>query len=476
MQANQELATANEELRGGNEELLVGQEEAQAAMEEIETLNEEQQASNEELETLNEELQATVEELNATNEDLQARTNELLGQAGELVAQREESEEGRRRLRDVLQQAPSGIVIVRGPRQALELVNATAQGLLGRDEPELLGLPLLEAVPELAGQELVARIERVALTGEGSVGAMVPVRLRRGEPAAEEELFWEVVCQPLTSTTSGEVDGVLVHLVDRTAQVVSGRRADELQVMEQAERSQRQLQEEFLALASHELRTPLTALRGALQLLVRGMPEESTNPQVRRYAEIGLAQAQLLSELVGDLADVIRLQGGTLRIDQAPVDLRSLVTETVELARPMLGDQVLRAEVPDEPIMLEGDARRLRQILLNLLSNAGQHAPGTAFVDLALTRVGETAVLRVRDYGPGIPAADRERVFSRFYQVERGSAKGERGLGLGLFITRELVLAHRGSIEAQAAKGGGTAFVVRLPLLRREGEERDAGP
>jgi len=130
MRANLELAGTNEELRSANEELLVGQEEAQAAMEEIETLNEEQQASNEELETLNEELQATIEELNATNDDLQLRADELRSQAMLLEQQRRESEVGRQRLLEVLDKAPSAIILVRGRDHVFELVNPPAVRLL----------------------------------------------------------------------------------------------------------------------------------------------------------------------------------------------------------------------------------------------------------------------------------------------------------------------------------------------------------
>lgn len=464
MRANLELAGTNEELRSGNEELLVGQEEAQAAMEEIETLNEEQQASNEELETLNEELQATIEELNATNDDLQLRADELRSQAMLLEQQRRESEVGRQRLLEVLDKAPSAIILVRGRDHVFELVNPPAVRLLGRAEVQLLDRPVAEVLPVLARRLLTERLDHVYATGEPFFGARVAIELDPDDGREPRTGFWDLGCLPLRDT-AGNAEGVLVQAIDRTDEVVSGHLVDKLTQAEQAERALRHLQEEFLALAGHELRTPLAALQGALQMVQRTLAGGGADARVRHYADLGLQQARLLDLLVRDLTDLVRLQSGKFAVQRAPVELRELVANTVELAQPLANGQELRTELPGTTLVVSGDARRLQQVLLNLLVNAITHASQTPYIDVQLGREGDGAVLLVRDFGPGVPTEERERIFSRFHQVEQGATGGVSGLGLGLFISRQIVEAHGGRIEVHAPEGSGACFRIDLPLL-----------
>jgi two-component system CheB/CheR fusion protein len=119
--------------------------------------------------------------------------------------------------------------------------------------------------------------------------------------------------------------------------------------------------------------------------------------------------------------------------------------------------------VAEEPLVVAGDATRLSQVVLNLLTNAAKYAPDSPRIEVRLRREAGEATLEVQDYGPGIPAAALPHLFDRFYQAVRRTA--EDGLGVGLFITRELVQAHGGAIEVRTSEGEGTTFTVRLPLL-----------
>jgi two-component system CheB/CheR fusion protein len=131
--------------------------------------------------------------------------------------------------------------------------------------------------------------------------------------------------------------------------------------------------------------------------------------------------------------------------------------------------QTIRTSVPDQPLIVDGDPVRLEQVLFNLITNANQHAPGSASIDVALRRLDTSAELEVRDYGPGIPRAELNQVFSRFSHVGPSGQDGRSGLGLGLYIAREIVTEHGGTIAVDSALGDGARFIVRLPLLRDGG-------
>ena len=432
LQANQELSTSNAEMRSTNEELLVGNEEAQAAMEEIETLNEEQQATNEELETLNEELQATVEELNATNEDLQARTLELQDQAREREELLAKLGQERKRLATILASMAEAVLVV-APNGEVVLANDACQHMLGDDLPAL---------------------------DDGS-GNLIPSEMNPRQRAARGEAF----TQHFTIT---DADGTRCWF-EATGQPIQSEGQAEggvVVVRDVSDRSVRQLQEQFVALAGHELRTPLTGLRGSLQLLQRALPEGGSDPQVRRYISIGLEQARLLGDLIDDLADVVRVQTGQLQTERKPVDLVEVVRTSVELAQPMIDGQDIRVDAPGDPLMVTGDPRRLQQVVLNLLSNAVQHAASRDGFDVRLRSEDGEAILEVADYGPGIPTEDRGRVFERFYQ----SGVHGPGLGVGLYLVRAIVNAHGGSVHLVPRDHRGTTFVVRLP---RAGQASD---
>jgi two-component system, chemotaxis family, CheB/CheR fusion protein len=425
LQANQELSVTNAGLRSANEELLVGHEEAQAAMEEIETLNEEQQATNEELETLNEELQATVEELNATNEDLQSRSVELQEQATARDELLTSLAKERQRLNAVLASMAEAVLVV-NPAAETVLTNATFQHWFGER------LPSLE---DASGRQLPARNDPAHQAARGET-FMQPFTAQ----AADGERRWfEATGQPIR--TGDTVEGGVVVIRDVS------------------DRSLRHLQEEFVAMAGHELRTPLAAMRGSLQLLERVLGDDA-GERVRRYLRIGAEQIELLTSLVQDLTDLVRVQTGQLPIVRAPVDVVELAQTTVELARPMAEDRAIELKVPNEPIVIDGDRRRLQQVLLNLIANAVQHGASAAGTQVHVNSERGLAVICVRDHGSGIAADDRGRVFERFYQTERGIAPG---LGVGLYLTHAIVTAHGGTIGVDPTEGGGTTFTVRLP-------------
>jgi len=431
--ANDELATVNAELRNANEELLVANEEVQSATEEVETLNEELQATNEELETLNEELQATVEELNTTNDDLQARSVELQDIAIALEVQRRQIEAERDRIQAILDNMSDAVLVVDAQGQTI-LSNGAFQEMFGTDGSTFL--------PEDAdGQQLDAArsIQQRVARGESFTSEFVLT-------ASDGNRQWyEASAQPVDDA-AGERLGVIV-------------------IRDITDRSLRRLQDEFLALASHELRTPLTSLTGSLQLLQRRLVQND-DPLAHRQLEVARLQTSQLTALIYDLVDIVRLQTGRLHLHREQVDLASIVRNAVDSAQGTTQGQTIRADLPDEPLLANLDGNRISQVVMNLLTNAITYAPESNTIDVSLRRNGDTAEIRVRDYGPGVPEAERERIFARFSQLEYagGGQQHRDGLGLGLYISREIVAAHGGTITVDDNDEPGATFVVHVPL------------
>ncbi len=234
------------------------------------------------------------------------------------------------------------------------------------------------------------------------------------------------------------------------------------------ERALLRLQDEFLALASHELRTPLTPALGYLEMALATL--EGATP-ARRYVARATEQVGRLNALVGDLLDVGRLRGGKMGLALEEIDLGGVVRRGVETAEVAAGaqGQAITLEAPEEAVPVHGDALRLEQVVLNLLTNALTYAARspTIAVQLRQDRTAGQAVLEVQDAGPGIAVADLPHLFSRFYQVERPDRPSRGGLGLGLYLVQQLVEAHGGTVGVTSTVGHGTTFTVRLPLRER---------
>ena len=209
----------------------------------------------------------------------------------------------------------------------------------------------------------------------------------------------------------------------------------------------------FVADASHELRTPLASIRGYAELI---RLTEPMSPQGRSSLSRVESEAERMTALVEDLLLLARLDEGRPVVSE-DVDLLELVVETVSDLRVAARDHDWRLELPDEPVVVRGDAAQLRQVLINLLANAHQHTPAGTTVTTSLTASpGGEAVLVVADDGPGVGADFLEHVFARFAREDHARAGGSGGVGLGLSIVEAIV-------HARSAPGH-TAFTVRLPL------------
>jgi signal transduction histidine kinase len=221
-----------------------------------------------------------------------------------------------------------------------------------------------------------------------------------------------------------------------------------------------QQRRELIANVSHELRTPISALQALLENAVDGVAP--ANPETLRAA---LAQTERLGRLVAELLDLSRLDAGVTRLDREEVPVAGFLAEVVreaEVTAAGVGRPVgFAVEVPTGPLTVSADPGRLHQVFANLLDNAARHSPGGGTVTVAVRRDPGQVVFDVIDQGPGIPAAQRDRVFDRFTRGERASSGGT---GLGLAIARWLVQLHGGTIAVvDPVAGPGCRVRVALP-------------
>ncbi len=430
LRANDELTALIADLRRSNSAMLRSSEDAQAGREEVETLNEEFQATNEELETLNEELTATVEELRIANEDLAARTDELGVKAVALEDQQRDTAEEQRRFRSILTSMGDAVVAVDHEGKTVA-TNAAYDRLFGGPPEQIV----LEDVAGLPFQE-EDRPQRRAARGE-----RFRVEFALHEPDGKRRWF-EAVAEPLTAE-------------DRTwGGVVS--------IRDVSERTMRLSLERLMAAAGHELKTPTAAIHNYLQLVERRLASGDTS-EAATYAGRAALQARRLSDLVERLFDVSRIQTGKLEIVTAPVDLVAIVQAAVDVSAVLANAPAIRFRAKPASLAVHADAGRLEQVFLNLLTNAVEHGAGSGAIDVTVRRSDGFAVVDVRDHGDGIAAEDLSIVFEAYTRLRH--PQGATGLGLGLFVSREIVAAHGGSITATSRIGEGTTISVRLPAL-----------
>lgn len=229
-----------------------------------------------------------------------------------------------------------------------------------------------------------------------------------------------------------------------------------------------QIRDEFLSISSHELRTPLTPLKIQLQAIIRHIERGSftdlTQEKLKKMTDVAVKQVNRITILVDDLLDVTRITSGKLTLNFEDVELVEVLRDLLDRYKNQL--EIAHCELNlnlDDTLPAKIDKLRFEQILVNLLTNALKYAPGNPIDIILKTDVTDKMVyLKVADHGPGITKEDQKRVFDRFERVDSHAAQG--GLGLGLYIVKQIISAHKGSIEMDSQMNVGTSFTVKIPL------------
>jgi len=330
----------------------------------------------------------------------------------------------------------------------------------GRAAEELTGKTDFDVFSYQHAADAFADEQEIIQTGKPIAG-----RVERETYTGRPDAWVSTTKMPLLDE-AGRIIGTFGISRDVTAQVSAenmlARQASELSAQNDRLRELDRLKDEFIASVSHELRTPLTSIIGYIELLKE---EGVDGPNTGRFAEVIGRNADQLLRLVGDLLFLSRMRSEKLALELQGIDLAEIAAEAVAEVRPAVRlkhiDMVLSA-VPVPPFA--ADPGRIGQLLGSLLSNAVKFTGDGGRVEVRTAVADGQAVLTVADTGMGIPAADLERIFERFYRTAAATRQVIPGTGLGLAIARAIADAHNGAITAQSTEGQGSTFTVRLPL------------
>jgi len=440
---NAEVSAMRVQLRTMLEEHESAREELKSSEEELLSSNEEFQSTNEELEAAKEELQSLNEELSTTNDELRYRNRELKTSHNDVVRARDYADAIIDTMSEPLLVLESDLRVTRANRAFYETFEVTSDNTIGTMLYALgnqqWNIPRLrELLEEVLPHQTVVRDFQITHTFE-DIGSRT-MRLN-----------------------AARVVGRAHELIVLTIEDITQHRL----FVEQLEAADHQ-KDEFLAMLAHELRNPLAAISNGLEIWERKDVDAATEQRARAAAK---RQLQHEIGLVDDLLDVSRITRGIVKLNAKPVNLVDTVQHSVATLRAELDARQHRLTLvlPDRPMMVEGDAMRLEQIVTNLLGNAIKYTLPGGHLDVSLAIDGDLASLTLTDDGIGMTAELLPTIFTIFVQAERSLDRKSAGLGLGLALVQRLVSLHHGSVRASSGGLGlGSTFVVQLPLLSGE--------
>ncbi len=336
----------------------------------------------------------------------------------------------------------------------------------GRSAEDLIGKTDFDVFSHQHAADAFADEQQIIRTGEPIAG-QVERETYFGRPDA-----WVSTTKMPLLDGDGRVIGTFGISRDVTAQVGAedtlARQASELSAQNERLRELDRLKDEFIATVSHELRTPLTSIIGYIELL---RDESMDGPNTGQFTEVIGRNAEQLLRLVADLLFLSRMRTGTLAIDLHATDLAGLAAKAVAEMRPQARRKNVELVLSATAVPpFAADPVRITQLLGNLISNAVKFTGAGGRVEVSIGAQEDGAVLAVADTGAGIPAADREKIFERFYRSATAARLVVPGTGLGLPIVKAIVEAHGGSITVDSAEGQGSTFTVHLPLRPAPGE------
>jgi signal transduction histidine kinase len=224
------------------------------------------------------------------------------------------------------------------------------------------------------------------------------------------------------------------------------------------------VRDQFLSIASHELKTPLTSLLGNSQLIQRRIARDGgMNERNKHLLVVIEQQATRLKKLIEALLDISRIQNDQLMITRAQIDLDMLARRMVREVQPTLRQHSIEFHGSPAPLLIEGDELRLEQVLQNIIQNAVKYSPAGGAITVRVEARGDQACVSVTDQGIGIPQASLPLLFQRFYRADNADSQHISGMGVGLYVVKEIVRLHGGDIEVTSAEGEGSTFTICLP-------------
>lgn len=223
--------------------------------------------------------------------------------------------------------------------------------------------------------------------------------------------------------------------------------------------------DDFLSIASHELKTPLTTIKGLVQLLQRMPPEGSSGKYLSTLDKVG-TYVDRLNNLITELLDTSKIQSGNIEVHNEPFDINKTLRDTVENLSLATPDYKIILSGNTDAVIL-GDELQISQVINNLISNAIKYSPSSDKIEVYLNKVGDFIKISVTDYGMGISPQDKVKIFERFFRA-RDIQKKFPGLGIGLYISHEIIANHKGTLWVESEIGKGSTFSFTLPIMKDE--------
>ncbi|MEK4251974.1 two-component system histidine kinase PnpS [Paenibacillus sp. FSL W7-1287] len=382
------------------------------------------------------------------NMDYRARVdvqkNDEIGELGHAINAMAESlqiqmtriRQNENHLQSVLSNMINGIVMMDASGSIL-IMNERAEQILGISAAKLIGRHYREMKQQFELSQLIIEGFETKSHIHEEITFYYP-----------EERLLELNIVPIYQGSSSDLGGVLLVLQDVSA-------------IRRLER----MRSEFVANVSHELKTPIAAVKGFAETLLGGaVKDEETT---KAFLGIIYDESERLNRLIGDILELSKIESRRAPLILSPVDIKQFMTNTIAILEVSADQKQIEVNLTSpEELYMEGDEDRLRQIFVNLLSNAISYTPegGKIFVNISLTEQ-EKVQITIKDTGIGIPEKDLPRIFERFYRVDKARSRGSGGTGLGLSIVKHLVEMHKGTITVESAVGEGTTFTLELPLM-----------
>jgi PAS domain S-box-containing protein len=334
--------------------------------------------------------------------------------------------------------------------------NPAAERIFGYTENEMIGRPMFTLIPDNRHEEEYTILRKIG-AGE-KIEHFDTIRRRKDG----REIPVSITVSPIKDS-KGRIIGA-----SKIARDISQRIEWENKLKVQADKliELNNSKDEFVGIASHELKTPLTSIKAYLQLLTRLMKD----PQHINYVSKTLMHVNKLSNLVSELLDVSKIQAGKLDFKITHFDIDDVISESIESVEHTVDThQVIRVDDLQD-IQVEGDKSRIEQVITNYLTNAAKYSPGKDKILVEVKKEPEGVVVSVTDFGVGIPEAHLEKIFSRYYRVEDSSHKFT-GLGIGLYISCQIIDRHHGKVWVESEVGKGSVFYFMIPYKQNVKKE-----
>lgn len=358
------------------------------------------------------------------------------------IAARQALEESEKQFRNILIEAPVATALFSGKEMVIEIANQAMLKIWGKDE-DIRGKKIRDALSELSAQPISDMLDHVYRSGIPSLAEQQSVVMEKD--GVQQTCWFNFTYKPLYNAR-GKIYGILNMAVDISSMVNLQKQKDE-----------------FIAIASHELKTPFTSIKAYNQLLLK-----TVDPAGKAYIFAAKAHENSLrlGKLINDLLDVSKINAGKLVYEKHEFEFSEAVSESVDTVKHTSGTHRIIIE-KSVNLNYYGDRFRLEQVIINFLTNAIKYSPDADKVIVRSEVLKDNLVVSVRDFGIGIKKESINRLFERFYRVDN-TAMRFQGLGLGLYISSEILQQHKGSFWIESEPGQGSTFYMGLPLSPQE--------